>query len=65
MEHHHPAHLMRRPVFGVCRAPTTSGSRFTYEFGLFPLRNGGTAVDQFVAVEDYFDLTATLVELLE
>ena len=65
MEHYHRAYQTRRPVFGVCQAPTTSGSRFTYEFGLFPLRRGGTAIEQFVAVEDYFDLTATLVELVE
>jgi hypothetical protein len=45
--------------------PTTSGSRFTYEFGLFPLRNGGTQVAQVLAIEDYFDLTSTLLELVE
>jgi hypothetical protein len=32
---------------------------------LFPLRKGGTAVDQFVAVEDYGDLSSTLLDLVE
>jgi hypothetical protein len=29
------------------------------------LRKGGTAVDQFVSIEDYFDLTTTLTQLVE
>ena len=65
MAHYQRAYRTRRPVLGTCQVPTTSGSRFTYEFGLFPLRRGGTAVEQFVALEDYFDLSATLLELVE
>lgn len=65
MDHYQHAYRTRRPLLGACEVPTTSGSRFTYEFGLFPLRNGGAAVEQFVALEDYFDLTSTLLELVE
>ena len=65
MDNYHRAYVTRRPVFGACEARTTSGSRFTYEFGLFPLRKGGTTVEQFVALEDYFDLTSTPLELVE
>lgn len=38
---------------------------FTYEYGLFPLRKGGAAIEQFVAVEDYGDLTSTPLDLVE
>jgi hypothetical protein len=65
MEYYHQAYRARSPVFGASDAPTTSGGRFTYEFGLFPLRKGGSSVAQFVAIEDYFDLTSTLLELVE
>jgi hypothetical protein len=65
MEYYQQAYRTRSPVFGASDAPTTSGGRFTYEFGLFPLRKGGLAVAQFVAIEDYFDLTSTLFELVE
>ena len=44
---------------------TSSGEIFTYEYGLFPLRKNGTAIEQFVAVEDYGDLSATLLDLVE
>ncbi len=64
-EHYRHSYLTRRPVLGVCHAPIVGGSHFSYEFGLFPLRKGGAAVEQFVAVEDYFDLTSTLLELVE
>src|SRR5918999_4371120 len=65
MEYYHQAYRTRSPVFGSSRAPTTSGGHFVYEFGLFPLRKGGSSVAQFVALEDYFDLTSTLLELVE
>lgn len=59
------AYEERAPVFGCSEAPTTSGGRFSYEFGLFPLRRGGREVAQFVSIEDYFELTSTLTELKE
>ena len=65
IEHYHTAYRTRRPVFGAVDALTRSGGRFVYEFGLFPLRKGGTAVDQFVAIEDYFDLATSLTQLVE
>ena len=65
VENYHTAYRTRRPVFGAVDAPTRNGGRFTYEFGLFPLRKGGGAVDQFVSIEDYFDLTMSLTKLVE
>jgi hypothetical protein len=44
---------------GALTAPTRTGGTFTYEFGLFPIARGGDAVEQFIAVEDYFDFTLT------
>jgi len=44
----------RHPIFGAITEPTTSGGTFTFEFGLFPLTAGDSAVRQFIAVEDYF-----------
>jgi hypothetical protein len=59
------AYRTRRPVLGVSSIKTTSGGFFTYEYGLFPLRKGGAAIEQFVAVEDYEDLNSTLLDLVE
>lgn len=65
MDFYRTAYEQRAPVFGFSEAPTTSGGRFIYEFGLFPLRHGGHRVEQFLAIEDYFTLTSTLTELKE
>ncbi len=65
LEYYRRAYEERAPVFGCSEAPTLSGGRFTYEFGLFPLRRGGREVEQFVAIEDYFGLISTLTELQE
>lgn len=65
MAYYRRAYEQRAPVFGSSEAPTTSGGRFTYEFGLFPLRRAGREVAQFVSIEDYFDLASTLTELKE
>lgn len=65
MEYYLQAYSTRQPVFGAVDAPIRSGGRFTYEFGLFPLRKGGATVEQFVSIEDYFDLASTLVELTQ
>ena len=64
-EYYRRSYETRQPLFGAVDAPTRAGGRFTYEFGLFPLRKGGQAVDQFVALEDYFDLGSSLEELVE
>lgn len=65
IENYRTACRTRAPLFGTVEAPTRGGGRFTYEFGLFPLRKGGTAVEQIVAIEDYFDLGNNLTELVE
>jgi hypothetical protein len=65
LAHYRHAYTTRRPVFGAVDATTRGGGVFVYEFGLFPLRKGGRAVDQFVSIEDYFDLTSTLTRLVE
>ncbi|NJO33111.1 MAG: hypothetical protein HC869_08160 [Rhodospirillales bacterium] len=43
---------------------TTEQVRYPYEFAVFPLRRGGTEVEQFVSVEDYFHLTGPVEELV-
>jgi hypothetical protein len=65
MDDYHLSYRTRRPVLGVSSIKTTSGGVFTYEYGLFPLRKGGTTIEQFVAVEDYEDLSSTLMDLVE
>lgn len=47
----------RRPVLGVSVIPTQSGALYLYEYGIFPLRDGGSAIAQFISIEDYFDFT--------
>jgi hypothetical protein len=63
MNHYRTAYLSRKPLLGATTVPTASGAMFTYEFGIFPLRNGGHAIEQFVAIEDYFDLVSKLVQV--
>ena len=65
MDDYRLAYRTRRPVLGASSVKTTSGEIFTYEYGLFPLRKGGRAIEQFVAVEDYGDLISTLLDLIE
>jgi hypothetical protein len=54
MDHYRRAYTTRRPLLGATTVPTTDGKLLTYEFGIFPLRRGGQAIEQFVAIEDYF-----------
>ena len=65
MQYYHQAYSTRLPVVGSIAAPTTTGAVFTYEFGLFPLSNGGVSVERFVSIEDYFDLSVSFAELVE
>lgn len=65
MDDYRLAHNTRRPVLGVSSIRTSTGEIFTYEHGLLPLRKGGTAIEQLVAVEDYGELTSTLLDLVE
>jgi hypothetical protein len=48
------AYSDRLPVLGTSSVTTSVGNRSAYEYGIFPLRNGGTPVAQFVELEDYF-----------
>jgi hypothetical protein len=41
MDDYELAYRTRRPVLGISAIRTTIGGLFTYEYGLFPLRNGG------------------------
>ena len=65
MDDYSLAYRTRRPVLGLSSIKTTTGGIFTYEYGLFPLRKGGTTIEQFVAIEDYENLSATLMDLVE
>jgi hypothetical protein len=62
MEHYREAYEGRQPILGETTVPTSTGGTFTYEFAICPLRNGGTEVRQFIAIEDYFDLQVPLLE---
>lgn len=59
------AYETRKPVVGTTTVRTKSGLRFVYEFGIFPVSKGGNAVEQFVAVEDYFEFSHLFHELEE
>lgn len=58
------AYRSRAPVFGTTWLVSAMGMRSSYEFGIFPLRKGGSRVDQFVAIEDYFDFSGPADELI-
>jgi hypothetical protein len=63
MEHYAAVRESRGPLLGSVTEATTNGGRFTYEFGIFPLTVGGTTVQQFVSIEDYFGFRFTSAEL--
>jgi hypothetical protein len=63
MDHYRRAYHTRKPLLGATTVPTSTGKLFTYEFGIFPLRHGGTAIEQFVAVEDYFGLSSKIIQV--
>ena len=65
LQHYRRSYEERAPALGCSEVPTSSGRLVTYEFGLFPLRQGGREVEQFVAIEDYFGLTSTATEFKE
>ena len=48
------AYDSRSFIVGSSTEATTSGASLQYEFGAFPLSRGGSAIEQFVCVEDYF-----------
>jgi hypothetical protein len=46
-----------KPVLGLSRVQLKSGASYYYEFGIFPMRQGGAEVAQFLGIEDYFDFS--------
>lgn len=64
MDYYRIAYDSREPLLGSVMVPAISGGSFTYEFGLFPLTRGGTRVEQFVSIEDYFDFDLTAAQLI-
>jgi hypothetical protein len=63
MDHYRRAYLTRKPLLGATTVPTSAGKLFTYEFGIFPLGNGGPAIEQLVAVEDYLGLSSKIIQV--
>jgi hypothetical protein len=56
MDWYRMSYAERRPRMGSITDPAASGSTFVYEFGLFPVtQGGGSEIRQFIALEDYFD----------
>ncbi|WP_395016011.1 PAS domain-containing protein [Dongia sp.] len=64
LDHYRTVYDSREPLLGSVVVPAKSGGTFAYEFGLFPLTQGGTAVAQIAAVEDYFDFDLTAAQLI-
>lgn len=62
-EHYLAVYRSRRPLFGVTTVPRSAGGTVDYEFGIFPLRRGGDSVEQFIALEDYFNLVGTIEQI--
>ena len=54
----------RAPLLGSVVVSAKSGGTFNYEFGLFPLTQGGSDVAQIAAIEDYFDFDLTAAQLV-
>ena len=63
IEHYAAIRRNRTPLMGSVTEATTNGGTFTYEFGIFPLTVGGTEVQQFASIEDYFGFQLTMAEL--
>ena len=64
MDYYRSVYDSREPLLGSVVVPPSSGGTFTYEFGLFPLTQGGTTIAQIAALEDYFDFDLTAAQLV-
>jgi hypothetical protein len=64
MDYYRIAYDSREPLLGSVVVPAAAGGTFSYEFGLFPIAQGGTSVEQFIALEDYFDFHLTAAQLV-
>ncbi len=62
-EHYLRVYRTRKPLFGRTTVPRSAGGTVDYEFGIFPLRRGGEMIEQFIALEDYFDLVGTIDQI--
>jgi hypothetical protein len=58
LDHYRTVVATRAPLLGSIEDKAAAGGSFTYEFGIFPLRRGGSAVAQCIAVEDYLGFEA-------
>ncbi len=63
MDYYRTVYESREPLLGSVVVPASSGGTMSYEFGLFPLTQGGTTVAQVAALEDYFDFELTAAQL--
>jgi hypothetical protein len=64
LDYYRTVHDSREPLLGSVAVSARAGGTFTYEFGLFPLSQGGATVAQVAAVEDYFDFDLTAAQLV-
>lgn len=62
-QHYLTVYQSRKPLFGLTTVPRTAGGTVDYEFGIFPLRRGGEPIEQFIALEDYFDLVGRIDQI--
>ena len=63
MDDYRSAFATREPVYGISTVPMPGGAAYVYEFGIFPLRNGGAPIAQFIGIEDYFDFVRLQADL--
>jgi hypothetical protein len=64
IEHYRTVYDSRAPLLGSVEVSAKSGGTFAYEFGLFPLAQGGSEIAQIAAVEDYFNFDLTAAQLV-
>lgn len=65
LDHYRRAHDLRRPVLGEAEAATIVGTPYYHEFGIFPLRVHGDAIEQFLAIEDYAQMADGFPDLVQ
>lgn len=64
LDYYRTVYDSRAPLLGSVVVPAKAGGTFTYEFGLFPLTQGGSNIAQIAAIEDYFDFDRTAAQLV-
>jgi hypothetical protein len=63
MNDYRSAFATRQPIYGISTVQMPVGATYVYEFGIFPLRNGGSSIAQFLGIEDYFDFARLQADL--